>query len=272
MNRSLSIDKWLWKGLCCLFATSWYLKCIYSKQTEGVNALIYDISDAIRTKYTNIRTKYTNIHIAKMFDSCGMYEGKSLVFNGSWMTSGNLSFKKKKYGNAACRWWDWEEIRMNVERTSLCNCVVNFLLEENYILTAFELLHELLDDGRHDQAIRLQQYFSDPSRFPPNQISRFNSLPCLLLLFPLFQFLFHSPFFQTQFAFSFSFPFYSGRSSNSASTQRRSGRKVSHHWLRTTFGTRRHFKTQSSIAIQNWMPQSTKQYIAISDLLNLLRI
>ncbi|XP_020238059.1 RAB11-binding protein RELCH [Cajanus cajan] len=65
---------------------------------------------------------------------------------------------------------------MEVERASLCNCVVNFLLEENYILTAFELLHELLDDGRHDQAIRLQQYFSDPSRFPPNQISRLNSL------------------------------------------------------------------------------------------------
>ncbi|RDX66985.1 LisH domain and HEAT repeat-containing protein, partial [Mucuna pruriens] len=65
---------------------------------------------------------------------------------------------------------------MEVERSSLCNCVVNFLLEENYLLTAFELLHELLDDGRHDQAIRLQQYFSDPSRFPPNQISRLNSL------------------------------------------------------------------------------------------------
>ncbi|KAL5185881.1 LisH domain and HEAT repeat-containing protein KIAA1468 [Glycine soja] len=69
------------------------------------------------------------------------------------------------------------QIRMEVERSSLCNCVVNFLLEENYLLTAFELLHELLDDGRHDQAIRLQQYFSDPARFPPNQISRLNSLP-----------------------------------------------------------------------------------------------
>jgi len=66
---------------------------------------------------------------------------------------------------------------MEVERSSLCNCVVNFLLEENYLLTAFELLHELLDDGRHDQAIRLQQYFSDPLRFPPHQISRLNSLP-----------------------------------------------------------------------------------------------
>ena len=33
---------------------------------------------------------------------------------------------------------------MEVERSSLCNCV------------------ELLDDGRHDQAIRLQEYLSDP--------------------------------------------------------------------------------------------------------------
>ncbi|QCE12921.1 HEAT protein [Vigna unguiculata] len=65
---------------------------------------------------------------------------------------------------------------MDVERSSLCNCVVNFLLEENYVLTAFELLHELLDDGRDDQAIRLKQYFSDPSLFPPDLISRLSTL------------------------------------------------------------------------------------------------
>nr|XP_015880041.2 RAB11-binding protein RELCH [Ziziphus jujuba var. spinosa] len=65
---------------------------------------------------------------------------------------------------------------MDVERSSLCNCVVNFLLEENYLLTAFELLHELLDDGRDDQAIRLKNFFSDPSQFPPDQITRFNTL------------------------------------------------------------------------------------------------
>lgn len=65
---------------------------------------------------------------------------------------------------------------MDVERSSLCNCVVNFLLEERYLLTAFELLHELLDDGRDAQAIRLKEFFSDPSQFPPDQISRFNSL------------------------------------------------------------------------------------------------
>ncbi|XP_075646838.1 uncharacterized protein LOC142617763 [Castanea sativa] len=65
---------------------------------------------------------------------------------------------------------------MDVERSSLCNCVVNFLLEERYLLTAFELLHELLDDGRDAQAIRLKDFFSDPSQFPPDQISRFNTL------------------------------------------------------------------------------------------------
>ncbi|KAG8662497.1 RAB11-binding protein RELCH homolog isoform X2 [Manihot esculenta] len=65
---------------------------------------------------------------------------------------------------------------MDVERSSLCNCVVNFLLEENYLLTAFELLHELLDDGRDHHAIRLKEFFSDPSHFPPDQISRYNSL------------------------------------------------------------------------------------------------
>ncbi|KAL5745067.1 hypothetical protein ACOSP7_026213 [Xanthoceras sorbifolium] len=65
---------------------------------------------------------------------------------------------------------------MDVERSSLCNCVVNFLLEEKYLLTAFELLQELLDDGRDVQAIRLKDFFSDPSHFPPDLISRFNSL------------------------------------------------------------------------------------------------
>lgn len=65
---------------------------------------------------------------------------------------------------------------MDVERSSLCNCVVNFLLEENYLLTAFELLHELLEDGRDAQAIRLKEFFSDPAHFPPDQISRVNSL------------------------------------------------------------------------------------------------
>lgn len=80
--------------------------------------------------------------------------------------------------NCESNWYS--EFEMDVERSSLCNCVVNFLLEENYLLSAFELLHELLDDGRDDQAIRLKEYFSDPSQFPPDQISRFNSLRGIL--------------------------------------------------------------------------------------------
>ncbi|KAL6007588.1 hypothetical protein ACLOJK_033087 [Asimina triloba] len=68
---------------------------------------------------------------------------------------------------------------MDVEKSSLCNCVVNFLLEENYLLSAFELLHELLEDGRDAQAMRLKEFFADPSQFPPDQIARFNSLRVL---------------------------------------------------------------------------------------------
>ncbi|KAL4180966.1 hypothetical protein AMTRI_Chr12g234990 [Amborella trichopoda] len=65
---------------------------------------------------------------------------------------------------------------MDVEKASLCNCVVNFLLQENYLLSAFELLHELVEDGRHDLAIRLKEFFSDTSLFPPDQISRLSAL------------------------------------------------------------------------------------------------
>ncbi|KAE9612784.1 putative transcription factor interactor and regulator LisH family [Lupinus albus] len=61
--------------------------------------------------------------------------------------------------------------------SSVCNLVVKFLLEENYLLSAFELLHELIDNGHHIHAIRLQQFFSNPNLFPPHQISNFNSLP-----------------------------------------------------------------------------------------------
>ncbi|KAF3562326.1 hypothetical protein DY000_02018862, partial [Brassica cretica] len=54
--------------------------------------------------------------------------------------------------------------------------VVNFLMEENCFLTAFELLHELLDYGHDAQTIRLKEFFSDPSRFSPDQISWYNSI------------------------------------------------------------------------------------------------
>ncbi|KAJ0960357.1 hypothetical protein J5N97_001807 [Dioscorea zingiberensis] len=63
----------------------------------------------------------------------------------------------------------------DMQRSSLCNCIVNFFFQEGYLLTTFELLHELVEDGRHDQAIRLCDFFSDPL-FPPDLISLFNSL------------------------------------------------------------------------------------------------
>ncbi|KAJ1257433.1 hypothetical protein BS78_K042000 [Paspalum vaginatum] len=60
---------------------------------------------------------------------------------------------------------------------SLCNCVVNFLLEERYHLTALELLQELQDDGRHAHALRLRAFFSDPVLFPPDLVGRATSAP-----------------------------------------------------------------------------------------------
>ncbi|KAK3164450.1 hypothetical protein QOZ80_1AG0018680 [Eleusine coracana subsp. coracana] len=60
---------------------------------------------------------------------------------------------------------------------SLCNCVVNFLLEERYHLTALELLQELQEDGRHAHALRLRSFFSDPAFFPPDLVSRASSAP-----------------------------------------------------------------------------------------------
>ena len=59
---------------------------------------------------------------------------------------------------------------------SLCNCVVNFLLEERYHLTALELLQELQEDGRSAHALRLRAFFSDPALFPPDLVARGDSV------------------------------------------------------------------------------------------------
>eukprot|EP00897_Mesotaenium_endlicherianum_P010297 jgi/Mesen1/9296/ME000060S08737 len=50
--------------------------------------------------------------------------------------------------------------------------VVNFLLQEKYDLTAFELLHELLEAGQQDAAGALQEYFSDKKLFPPEEMQQ----------------------------------------------------------------------------------------------------
>lgn len=65
----------------------------------------------------------------------------------------------------------------NERWASLCNCVVNFLLEERYHLTALELLQELQEDGRHEHALRLRAFFSDPALFPPDLVARASSTP-----------------------------------------------------------------------------------------------
>ncbi|XP_017405551.1 uncharacterized protein LOC108319049 [Vigna angularis] len=113
-----------------------------------------------------------------MVRSCMKIKNRKMV--DGWCKREGEEAKSMEIQLKEIKVWEWREgceRMMEVERSSLFNCVVNFLLEENYLLTAFELLHELLDDGRHDQAIRLQNYFADPSRFPPNDISRLNSLP-----------------------------------------------------------------------------------------------
>eukprot|EP00245_Coleochaete_scutata_P013893 TRINITY_DN5771_c0_g3_i1.p1 TRINITY_DN5771_c0_g3~~TRINITY_DN5771_c0_g3_i1.p1 ORF type:complete len:231 (-),score=70.50 TRINITY_DN5771_c0_g3_i1:17-709(-) len=48
--------------------------------------------------------------------------------------------------------------------------VVDFLLQERYTLTAFELLHEFLEDGQLEAAARLQTHFADQELYPPEQM------------------------------------------------------------------------------------------------------
>ena len=50
--------------------------------------------------------------------------------------------------------------------------MMNFLLEENYLLMAFELLHDLVVDGRDVQAIHIKEFFFNPSHFTADPSSR----------------------------------------------------------------------------------------------------
>ncbi|KAH7433811.1 hypothetical protein KP509_07G087500 [Ceratopteris richardii] len=65
---------------------------------------------------------------------------------------------------------------MEVENASLCNVVIKYLLDQQYLLTAFELMHELIEDGHADRVIRLQQIFSDPEIYPPEEMLRLQNL------------------------------------------------------------------------------------------------
>ena len=82
---------------------------------------------------------------------------------------------------------------MEVESASLCNVVIKYLLDQQYLLTAFELMHELIEDGHSDRATRLQQLFSDTEVYPPEEILRLQNLqgklssicftPCILWMY-----------------------------------------------------------------------------------------
>lgn len=48
--------------------------------------------------------------------------------------------------------------------------VVQYLLANNYLLTALELLLEAQEAGREGEMESLQQYFADHDRFPPEEV------------------------------------------------------------------------------------------------------
>lgn len=53
---------------------------------------------------------------------------------------------------------------------------IDFLLQENYLLTAFELLHELQEDGLVESATKLQLFFANSDLFPPDELARMQAL------------------------------------------------------------------------------------------------
>ena len=53
---------------------------------------------------------------------------------------------------------------------------IDFLLQENYLLTAFELLHELQEDGLVESATKLQLFFANSDMFPPDELSKMQAL------------------------------------------------------------------------------------------------
>ena len=62
------------------------------------------------------------------------------------------------------------------ERDAIRRDCIDFLLQENYFLTAFELLQELQEDGLADCATKLQLFFADANVFPPEEIEKMKSL------------------------------------------------------------------------------------------------
>ena len=50
--------------------------------------------------------------------------------------------------------------------------VIQFLLAKNYHLTALELLVESQQAGRVEEVAELHRFFSDPDKFPQEELSR----------------------------------------------------------------------------------------------------
>jgi hypothetical protein len=73
----------------------------------------------------------------------------------------------------------------NRTKDHLRNSVVDFLLHENYLLTAFELLHELQEDGlvEVEAATKLQLFFANSQMFPPDELAKMQALHGTLLSF-----------------------------------------------------------------------------------------
>lgn len=67
------------------------------------------------------------------------------------------------------------------ETTAWSN-VVKFILDRGFKLTAFELMHELIENGQDSDATELQNYFSDIEKFPPEDLLKFNTLSGILPL------------------------------------------------------------------------------------------
>ncbi len=57
-------------------------------------------------------------------------------------------------------------------RSLACPQVVQFLLAKNYFLTALELLVETQAAGKDAEAAELKRFFSDPDRFPAEELAR----------------------------------------------------------------------------------------------------
>lgn len=72
--------------------------------------------------------------------------------------------------------WDSAMAEDAEGKETLRKACIDFLLHENYLLTAFELLHELQEDGLVEQATKLQLFFANADMFPPDELAKMHAL------------------------------------------------------------------------------------------------